>query len=106
MIGRRELLIRAAGGLAWLAAGRAGAAEGSGAKRLLGPPELPAGTLDSAVLQALPGKDRLVKRSYRPPNYETPLGDLSGPLTDNRRFFVRYHLLSIPEVDPRKSDGP
>ncbi|MGZ5139510.1 MAG: twin-arginine translocation signal domain-containing protein, partial [Burkholderiales bacterium] len=38
----------------------------------LGPPTLPAGALESAVLGSLPGKRPLIKRSYRPPNYETP----------------------------------
>jgi len=52
-------------------------------------------------LVALPGKKPLIKRAFRPPNYETPLADLRTPFTRNDAFFVRYHLANIPEVDPR-----
>lgn len=61
---------------------------------------LPEGAVDSAVLEALPGKNPLIKRSYRPPNYETPLPALSRALTPNQDFFVRYHLSAIPRIDP------
>ena len=36
-------------------------------------PGLPAGVYDTAILDALPGKQPLIKLSYRPPNYETPV---------------------------------
>lgn len=62
------------------------------------PPELPEGARESAVLDALPGKLPLIKRSYRPPNYETPLQYFGEVLTPNNAFFVRYHLASIPEI--------
>jgi DMSO/TMAO reductase YedYZ molybdopterin-dependent catalytic subunit len=52
-------------------------------------------------LLALPGKRPLIKRTFRPPNYETPLADLRSQITANDAFFVRYHLASIPEIDPR-----
>ena len=52
-------------------------------------------------LVALPGKRPLIKRTFRPPNYETPLADLRSQITANDAFFVRYHLASIPEIDPR-----
>ena len=52
-------------------------------------------------LVALPGKRPLIKRTFRPPNYETPLAHLRSQLTANDAFFVRYHLASIPEVDAR-----
>ncbi|HTT03193.1 MAG TPA: molybdopterin-dependent oxidoreductase [Steroidobacteraceae bacterium] len=51
------------------------------------------------ALIALPGKKPLIKRAFRPPNYETPLADLAQPFTRNEAFFVRYHLAVIPEVD-------
>jgi len=51
------------------------------------------------ALIALPGKKPLIKRSFRPPNYETPLADLARAFTANEAFFVRYHLAVIPEVD-------
>lgn len=53
---------------------------------------------DEALI-ALPGKRRLIKRTFRPPNYETPLADLRSQITANDAFFVRYHLASLPEVD-------
>jgi DMSO/TMAO reductase YedYZ molybdopterin-dependent catalytic subunit len=80
---RRELLLASAGG--WLAC-RAGAGD--------------AGTLDTDALAALPGKKPLIRRSFRPPNFETPLADLAAPLTRNDAFFVRYHLPIIPRLDP------
>lgn len=52
-------------------------------------------------LIALPGKKALIKRTLRPPNFETPLADLRQQFTANDAFFVRYHLASIPEVDAR-----
>src|SRR5215475_3472726 len=59
---------------------------------------LPAGVYDTATLEALPGKKPLIKLTYRPPNYETPLEYFRTPLTANDAFFVRYHLAGIPEV--------
>ena len=53
----------------------------------------------SEPLMALPGKLPLIKRTFRPPNYETPLADLRPQITANDSFFVRYHLASIPEID-------
>ena len=63
-------------------------------------PQLPDGTRAEAALEALPGKRPLIKLSYRPPNYETPVEHLHTPITPNDVFFVRYHLSDIPEVDP------
>ena len=79
MVTRRELLLGAAGG--WLVE-RAWAGEAAD------------------TLTALPGKKPLIRRSFRPPNYETPLADLAAPFTRNDAFFVRYHLPVIPPVDP------
>ena len=62
---------------------------------------LPAGALAGEELGVLPGKRPLIKRSFRPPNYETPIGEYASLLTPNDRFFVRWHLASIPEIDPR-----
>ncbi|MEZ5830813.1 MAG: molybdopterin-dependent oxidoreductase [Dongiaceae bacterium] len=62
-------------------------------------PGVPDGTAASATLEALPGKKPLIKLSYRPPNYETPLEYFQDVLTPNDAFFVRYHLSDIPEVD-------
>ena len=66
------------------------------------PVALPQGTRSEAVLEALPGKKPLIKLTYRPPNYETPIEYFRTPLTPNDAFFVRYHLADIPEVDAAK----
>jgi DMSO/TMAO reductase YedYZ molybdopterin-dependent catalytic subunit len=63
------------------------------------PPALPLGTRQTAVLDTLVGKKPLIKLTYRPPNYETPLEYFRTPLTSNDVFFVRYHLADIPEID-------
>jgi sulfite dehydrogenase len=60
---------------------------------------LPSGTLAEQVLEALPGKVPLIKKTYRPPNYETPIRFFTETYTPNNAFFVRYHLADIPEVD-------
>src|ERR1700674_1543677 len=62
-------------------------------------PALPEGTRAEAILDALPGKKPLIKLSYRPPNYETPIDYLGTAITPNDAFFVRYHLSDIPSVD-------
>src|ERR1700736_3845807 len=87
MLTRRELLLGGAG--AWLL-GQARAGEGGGG----GAPGI-----GEDLLGALPGKRPLIQRSFRPPNFETPLTDLAAPFTPNDRFFVRYHLPVIPRVD-------
>jgi DMSO/TMAO reductase YedYZ molybdopterin-dependent catalytic subunit len=67
------------------------------------PQGLPDGVYDTAVLEALPGKKPLIKLSYRPPNYETPLSYFTSAFTANDSFFVRYHLAGIPEeIDPAR----
>src|SRR5882762_10120560 len=63
------------------------------------PAQLPQGTRQEAVLEALPSKQPLIKLSYRPPNYETPIELLRTAITPNDAFFVRYHLSDIPEVN-------
>lgn len=63
------------------------------------PAELPAGTTASSILHALPGKRPLIKRTFRPPNYETPVALLSDPFTLNDAFYVRWHM-SVPDLSP------
>ena len=67
MISRRAML---AGGALALADG--GSLARTVEKSFL-PAGLPEGVYDTASLEALPGKKPLIKLSYRPPNYETPL---------------------------------
>jgi len=68
---------------------------------LNGPLAFGAAEAGEEALVQLPGKRPLIKRTFRPPNYETPLADLRPQFTANDTFFVRYHLASIPEIDPR-----
>jgi sulfite dehydrogenase (cytochrome) subunit A len=102
MITRRSLF-EAAGGGAMVAAGHALPTFVSRAKAQAAVPDLPAqlpeGTREEAVLEALPGKTPLIKLSWRPPNYETPVEVLRNAITPNDAFFVRYHLSDIPEVN-------
>jgi len=58
---------------------------------------LSAGTRGEATMERLPGKQPLIKLTYRPPNYEAPIDYFKTPITPNDKFFVRYHLADIPE---------
>ena len=90
MTTRRSILQTAVGGIALAGGGLLGGLARAG---------LPSGTIDSGVLDALPGKQPLLKRSFRPPNYETPVAFFSDAITPNDRFFVRWHLANIPVID-------
>ena len=72
-----------------------------GATAFWQPDELADGTVASSLLDALPGKVPLIKRSFRPPNYETPIEYFRTEFTPNNAFFVRWHLSAIPEVNVR-----
>jgi DMSO/TMAO reductase YedYZ molybdopterin-dependent catalytic subunit len=98
MPSRREFLTQGAIGAALLSLPRLSAAADA---LKLQPSELPPGALESAVLEALPGKAALIKRTFRPPNFETPLEYFNDVITPNRVFFVRYHLMNIPQVNER-----
>ncbi len=107
MATRRQFLRDVATGIVVAGAGvvvPARAAEKLGEKPVvkptLGPAGLPSGTLEESLLDALPGKQPLVKRTFRPPNYETPVEYFDQAFTANDRFFVRYHLSNIPEIAP------
>ncbi|HXZ96225.1 MAG TPA: molybdopterin-dependent oxidoreductase [Burkholderiales bacterium] len=103
MYSRRKFLRTAAGSLV-MAGGAAltgRAAFGTDYPGELGPKTLPSGTLDSSVLEALPGTLPLIKRAYRAPNFETPTSYFDEVITPNNVFFVRYQLSNIPEVNAR-----
>jgi DMSO/TMAO reductase YedYZ molybdopterin-dependent catalytic subunit len=103
MTSRRRFL-GGAGGLGALAAlGPAAQALAAqvGSMAELGFAELPDGTLAEQELYALPGKLPLIKKSFRPPNFETPIQYFRAPITQNRAFFVRWHLAAIPQVDAK-----
>lgn len=90
MVDRRHFIKKTAGSLAALGGlallQRSGLATAAGAE-------------ESTVLDILPGKEALIKKTYRPPNYETPIHYFDAPFTPNNRFFVRYHNAVIPEVN-------
>ena len=65
------------------------------------PSELPEGAIAEGGLERIAGKVPLIQRSFRPPNFETPLDYFRDPITRNDAFFVRYHLSGIPEVDAK-----
>ena len=94
MISRRAMV---AGGALALAGSRPLSRAGLAAETSFLPQGLPQGVYDTATLEALPGKKPLIKLSYRPPNYETPLSYFTSEFTPNKSFFVRYHLSAIPE---------
>lgn len=99
MSSRRNFLKTLTGAIAGIGSGALHANKAWSGVPNLGPETLPAGTRESAALASLAGKQALIKRTYRPPNYETPLEDFEPFYTPNARFFVRYHLAAIPEVD-------
>ena len=59
--------------------------------------DLPAGAVASGILDALPGKRPLLKRSFRPPNYETPVSYFREAFTPNDAFYVRWHT-GVPDI--------
>ena len=97
---RRRILKAAAGALGIAGLREALGAVGSMAE--LGFSEIPDGALDEQLLHALPGKVPLIKKTFRPPNYETPIEYFRTPYTPNRAFFVRWHLAAIPQIDAGK----
>ena len=60
-------------------------------------PGLPDGAAAAEILDALPGMRPLIKRTFRPPNYETPVALLGEPLTPNDAFYVRWHM-GVPDL--------
>ncbi len=92
MTTRRTLLHATARGLALAATGLFGRNAWA---------DLPRGANEAAELGALPGKKPLLRRSFRPPNYETPSEYFNDVITPNERFFVRWHLANIPQIDAR-----
>jgi len=93
----RRRFTAGAGALALLPVSRAFSAP-VGSTAELGLAEIPDGMLAEQALYALPGKLPLIKKTFRPPNFETPIQYFRTPITQNRAFFVRYHLAAIPEV--------
>jgi DMSO/TMAO reductase YedYZ molybdopterin-dependent catalytic subunit len=86
----RRVMLQALGGLVLA---------GDGLISRIARAELPQGAIDAGVLDALPGKQPLIKRTYRPPNYEAPVAYFKDVITPNDRFFVRWHLANIPTIE-------
>ena len=101
MFTRRHLIKAASAGLALTGSGFGLRSVETAAAPIDLPAALPEGVRSNAMLNALPGKKPLIKLSYRPPNYETPIEYFRTAITPNDAFFVRYHLSVIPEVDVR-----
>ena len=97
MKSRRDFL-KATGGLVLASSGSWLASHAHGADAIMGPAELPEGMLSSSILEALPGKVPLIKKTWRPPNFETPVSYFNEVFTPNNAFYVRYHLSNIPEI--------
>ena len=87
MTTRRRFLEMGAGGLAIPAVSSLSLRAWAG--KVWQPDELPEGAVAQGLLEALPGKVPLIKRSYRPPNFETPVDYLRDVITPNNAFFVR-----------------
>src|SRR6185436_18213476 len=100
MRSRRQFLQASAGGL--LLAGANRWIPSADAASELEPASLPAGALDSAQFGTLTGKLPLIRKSFRPPNFETPINYFNDVFTPNNAFFVRYHLAGIPEIEAAK----
>ena len=94
MISRRAMV---AGGALAVAGSWPLSRLGAATEKSFLPQGLPEGVYDTATLEPLPGKKSLIKLTYRPPNYETPLSHFTSEFTPNESFFVRYHLAGIPE---------
>ena len=101
-LNRRQLFAGMAGMIAATSGGKLLTDRAVAADALRLEPALPAGLREAAKLEALPGKVPLIKLSYRPPNFETPISYFKDVITPNDAFFVRYHLAGIPEVDAAK----
>ena len=92
----RRRLVAGAAGAGILGASRAFAAS-VGSTGALGFTELPDGALAEQIMYALPGKVPLIKKTYRPPNFETPIqyfrqaitpGPMQGRMNATMRFIV------------------
>jgi DMSO/TMAO reductase YedYZ molybdopterin-dependent catalytic subunit len=89
MVGRRHFIKKVAGSLATLGGlsllQRSGLAVATGIE-------------EATILDTLLGKGALIKKTYRPPNFETPINYFDTAFTPNKLFFVRYHHSVIPEI--------
>lgn len=99
LLSRRRFLKTAAGSLVLAGTGSLITRPGLTETVTSGTGGLPSGTLEEQRLEALPGKRPLLKKTYRPPNFETPVEYFQQAFTPNDAFFVRYHLSHIPDLN-------
>lgn len=98
MENRREFLKGLAGGLAVAGGTMLTPAWAKAAEKLtITPSSLTANNINASTLESLPGKKPLIKRTFRAPNYETPVAYFNEVFTPNDAFFVRWHLNNIPD---------
>jgi len=97
MPGRRSFLKNLGGGLIALGSGILLPRTAWSDAFSITPPELPDGDTAESILASLPGKKPLIKRTFRAPNYETPVEYFNQMFTPNDSFYVRWHLSGIPE---------
>ena len=98
MENRREFLKGLAGGLAVAGGAILTPAWAKTAEKLtVTPSDLTANNINASTLESLPGKKPLIKRTFRAPNYETPVAYFNEVFTPNDAFFVRWHLNNIPD---------
>lgn len=96
MLNRRSFLKALGGGLLATSGGLLLPARAGADAFSITPPMLPSGDSAESILATLPGKTPLIKRSYRAPNYETPIEYFNKMFTPNESFYVRWHLSGIP----------
>src|SRR5262249_14132676 len=85
MITRRQLIAAAGGGAVVAGAGLSLPERFEAqAQGLNLPAALPEGVRANVIMDALPGKKPLIKLSYRPPNYETPIEYFRNAITTMR----------------------
>lgn len=56
-------------------------------------------SIGAQMPRVAPGKEKLIVRSVRPPDYETPVALLDSWLTPVEHFYVRQHMPTPPALD-------
>lgn len=56
---------------------------------------------NAETLEVLPGKKPMIKRSFRPTNFESTLEQLDQDFTPNNVFFVRSHAPNVAKVSKK-----
>ena len=102
MIDRRAMM---AGGVLALAGSGSLSRAALTTERPFLPEGLPEGVYDTATLEALPGKKPLIKLSYRPPNYETPLSHFTSEFTPNDSFLFAITWPGFQKTSTQRNGG-